>query len=266
MTYCTNIDTHAHPELVRNHRCFVSLAHDEYYSTAMRRGLEAARDTGINLVFFGANCCFRKIRLEPSASGPHRLQVNYRSAADDPMRSTDPAEVTVSWREAPSGRPESSLVGNYYEANPVDAAMVVANADNWLFEGSGLRNGDALPHLIGNEYDRVTPEAPTPANIEVLCHSPLVCKRRKSFSDVTWYSAASGAGVFATGTFWWVPQLAPDTRGQPPSAANPAAAIQRVTANLLTAMSTERAGAAHPSTNNLAALGIHRGYIKHPPT
>jgi len=63
------------------------------------------------------------------------------------------------------------LIGNFYESNPVDAAMVVVNEGNWLFEGSGLHDGDQLPHLVGNEYDRVTPSAPTPLNIEVLCHS-----------------------------------------------------------------------------------------------
>ncbi len=256
VTYCTNIDTHDTPGLLQKHAAFVSLAHDEYYSTNQRQAAESARDAGVNLVFMGSNACFRKIRLEPSAIGPYRQQVNYRIAHEDPMFATDPDQVTVNWRQGPRPDPESSLVGNYYESNPVDASMVIVNEDAWLFDGSGLRNGDELPHLVGNEYDRVTVTAPTPNDIEVMCHSPVVCRGQNSYADTTWYTAPSGAGVFATGTFWWVPQLAPDTTGQAPSAANIPAALQRVTHNILTAAAAGPAGRTHPATRNVEQLGI----------
>ena len=69
VSYTTDIDTHAHPELLLNHKVFVSGAHDEYWSKEMRDGVEAARDAGVNLIFLGANASFRRIRLEPSALG-----------------------------------------------------------------------------------------------------------------------------------------------------------------------------------------------------
>jgi hypothetical protein len=265
VTYWTDIDLHATPERVRNHRALVSLGHDEYYSTRMRRGLEAARDAGVNLVFLGANAVFRKIRLEDSQLGAHRDQVNYRSAAADPITATDPTEATVSWRQPPVNEPESSLIGNLYESNPVQADMVVVNSDNWLFEGSGLRNGDVLPGLVANEYDRVTPERPTPEQIEVFCHSPVVCRGKRSFADVTWYSTESGAGVFAVGTFEWIKRLIDDTRDRTPSAADPPAAIQAVTRNLLDTVSAGPAGRAHPARRNLEQLGIRPGYVPDPP-
>lgn len=230
----------------------------------MRRGLEAARDRGVNLAFMGANTCYRKIRLEASPLGDHRRQVNYRSTAD-PVMAVDPSEATVSWRDAPVSEPESSLIGNFYEANPVDADMVVADDAAWVFDGSGLRNGDRLPRLVGNEYDRVTPEVPTPGDIQVLFHSPVVCKGRRSFADATWYTAPSGAGVFSVGTFRWIPQLLFDVRGQRPSAANVPAAVQKVTENLFRAMASGPAGRDHPARNNLGRLGIGVGYVPDPP-
>jgi hypothetical protein len=45
----------------------------------MRRGAEAARVRGVNLAFLGANAVYRHIRLEPSAIGRHRQQVNNQS-------------------------------------------------------------------------------------------------------------------------------------------------------------------------------------------
>jgi len=55
-------------------------------------------------------------------------------------------------------RPESTLIGDLYECNPVKADMVVANASNWLFLGTGLSNGDHLDdqgsQSLGGAIDR----------------------------------------------------------------------------------------------------------------
>ncbi|WP_334144034.1 N,N-dimethylformamidase beta subunit family domain-containing protein [Rhabdothermincola sp.] len=260
VTYWTDIDLHERPELLARHRGFVSLGHDEYYSTRMRDGLERARDQGVNLAFLGANAIYRKIRLEDSPLGPNRRQVNYRSAAEDPMRGVQDDEVTVSWREPPSNDPESSLIGNYYECNPVKADWVVADASAWMFEGTGFRNGDRVPGMVGNEYDRVTPEAPTPDNIQVIAHSPVTCRGTPSYADSTYYTAPSGAGVFAIGTFWLIPRLIPECPAGPSS--SPDCRVQRLTENVLRAFARGPAGNDHPSTNNLASLGIRPGYLR----
>src|SRR3954452_25403807 len=110
-----------------------------------------------------------------------RHEVNYRGAADEPLYGKNKSEVTTNWREAPSPRPESSMIGDYYECNPVDAAMVIAESASWIFEGTGWRNGAQLAHVVGNEYDRVTLEVPTPPNIEVVAHSPVTCRGHHSY-------------------------------------------------------------------------------------
>ncbi len=38
MTYWTDVDLHARPQLLMNHRCLFSMGHDEYWSTPMRQG------------------------------------------------------------------------------------------------------------------------------------------------------------------------------------------------------------------------------------
>jgi hypothetical protein len=150
VTYWTDIDLHQHPERLLAHRALMSLGHDEYWSTRMRRGAEAARDHGVNLAFLGANAIFRHIRLQPSPTGPDREEVNYKpwSARDDPAWRTDPAEVTTDWREPPLNDPESRLLGDLYECNPVRAAGVVVDPAAWLFAGTGMRAGMLLPGLV----------------------------------------------------------------------------------------------------------------------
>lgn len=253
VTYTTSVDEHEHPELLRNHRLVLSMSHDEYYSTPMRSGMEAARDHGTNLMFLGANAVYRRIRFQPSPLGPDRLQVNYRVAANDPFNGKDPANVTTSWRDPPAPNPESSLLGELYQCNPVQAPLVVSDPTGWPFTGTGIRAGEQFPDVVGNEYDQVDLSFPTPPNIEVLAHSPVTCGGKPGHSDMTYYTAPSGAGVFDSGTLYLEPRLgelcaATDQSGD--------CQLRRLVDNLVTTLMAGPAGKVHPSQNNLAKYGI----------
>jgi hypothetical protein len=264
LNYWTDIDLHSRSGQLANHKALLTLGHDEYWSKEMRDGVEAARDRGMNLAFFGANAVFRAIRLDPSDLGPNRRQVNYRVASADPLDGIDDSRVTVSWREPPLNRPESTLVGAFYQCNPVEADFVVADAAAWVFAGTGLRNGDRIHDLVGPEYDRYDVNAPLPPGpVQVLAHSPLRCGGRASFSDMTYYSTRSGAGVVATGTNWWISRLNPAC---PPSDGCYDQRVARVTRNILDAFAAGPAGRAHPSVANLHLLDDDTVRETTPPT
>jgi hypothetical protein len=256
VTYWTDIDLDRHPGRLLAHRALVSLGHDEYWSTRMRRGAEAARARGVNLAFLGANAVYRHIRLRPSPTGPDREEVNYKpwSVTDDPAWRTDPAQVTTDWRRPPLNDPESRLLGAEYECNPTRAAGVVVQPSSWLFAGTGVRAGSRLPGLVGDEYDRVQSGAPRPPRLEVLLHSPVRC-RGASFADTTYYTARSGAGVLDAGTGSWVCQLGRACAGSHRSPAT-ARVVRAVTVRLLRVFARGPAGTHHPSRSNLARLGI----------
>lgn len=249
VSYATDVDLHEHPELLTNHHVVISLGHDEYWSKSMRDGAERARDAGVNWMFLGANAIYRQIRFEASPLGPDRREVNYRSP-DDPIRRSDPNQVTVSFREAPVSRPEASLIGEQYECNPVRADMVIVDPGAWPFAGTGVTAGQHLEIAVGSEYDRYVPGQGGPPDVEVLAHSPVRCGGHASFADMTYYRAPSGAGVFATGTGFWVSKLTPPDF--PDSPANPVALT--VTRNVLLAFAVGPAGAAHPSVPNWQGL------------
>jgi hypothetical protein len=257
VTYWTDLDLHQHPERLLAHRGLVSLGHDEYWSTSMRRGAETARAHGVNLAFLGANAMFRHIRLQPSPTGPDREEVNYKpwSAPDDPAWRTDPSEVTTDWRQPPLNDPESRLLGDLYECNPVHADGVVADPSSWLFAGAGVRAGTRLPGLVGDEYDRVQADQPRPPAVELLLHSRVRCRGRASFADATWYTVGSGAGVFDAGTGSWVCQL-DRACAEGRISALTARVVRVVTTNLLRALATGPAGQRHRSQSNLARFRI----------
>jgi hypothetical protein len=215
VTYWTDADLHEHPERLAAHKALISLGHDEYWSRSMRDGAEAAVRAGLNAVFLGANAAYRHVRFEASPLGADRLVVCYKSAKEDPLRNKDDADVTVDWRDPPNNRPESQLVGGYYQCNPVDADMVITDPTSWIWAGTGVRGGDHLTGVVGHEYDRADPAAPTPAPVHSAAQSPVTCRGQRDHADVTWYAAPSGAVVVDTGTSAWVGYIDGACRGTP---------------------------------------------------
>lgn len=257
LAYATGVDVATRPGLLAGATAVVVLGHDEYWTPEQRRLVAGARDAGTNLALLGANTCFRRIRLDATATGPHRLVVCYKSdyQADPYYARGDKALVTNDFRRDPAPDPESSLTGVLYEGYPTEAPYVVTRPDHWVFHGTAVRAGDSFRALVGVEYDRVTPGEPTPRPLEVLAHSPLVCKGQRSHSDSAYGARPGGSGLFATGTMRWVESL--DASG--PGVAGvrhgmdgrTGAFTSRVTENVLRVFAEGPAGRTHPATDNL---------------
>jgi hypothetical protein len=290
VAYATDVDTHQQPSLLLHHRIVLSVGHDEYWSWAMRKQFEAARDRGVHLAFLGADAGYWQIRFEPDAQGdPDRTIVAFKESAGtlDPLAiDGDPRNdrlVTGRWRDRPTSRPEDRLVGVMYAADPVDGDIVVSNAAHWAFAGSGLRNGDRLAGLLGYEVDAMS--ADPPPSIERLAHSPFIeigsaaPARRDGAgakaADMTIYTAPSGALVFATGSMQWNWGLdGYNAPGWHPLRVN--AAAQRVTRTVLGRMLAARGmSPTGPSTSRgpsvivmiasaIAAAFVVRAWITRP--
>lgn len=256
LAYTTGVDVARRPDFLMGAAAMVSLGHDEYWSPEQRRHVTRARDTGTNLAVLGANCCYRRIRFEASAVGPDRNVVCYKDDyAKDPgfQRGSPP---THDFRRTPGSDPESSLLGVLYDGYPVDAPYVVSHPEHWLLAGTGAGAGDSFPHLVGVEFDRVNAAHPTPRPVEILAHSPVVCKGRPSYADTAYLSLPGGAGVFATGTMRWVEALDAGAPGGGKAShglgARAGHFTRTVTANVLRAFAKGPAGRARPAEDNLA--------------
>jgi hypothetical protein len=255
VAYTTDVDVHEHPDEVLHHNVIVSPGHDEYWSPQMRDAVTTARDKGTNLLFAGPNAVFWRIRLERTDIGPDRLEVNYRIARDDPHAASGSRDVTTQWRQPPRADPEATLTGVMFWCVGANSDGVVADASSWVFAGTGLKNGDHIPDLEQREADRVDTAFSTPANVQILLHSPVECAGFgkvlvPGFSDTTYYSASSGAGVFDAGTEWVCRLYDACLKGQP----GPNADVKRVIDNVLHVFAKGPAGKAHPSTSNVAAV------------
>ena len=175
---------------------------------------------------------------------------------EDPLYGKDNARVTGNWPVPPDADPESSLVGQSYVCSVTsNFPMVVTNPASWVWAGTGAHRGELLAGLVGPEFDQVNPSEPTPRPIEVLAQSPVSCGAAPSYSDVTYYVARSGAGIFASGTEDWICAL-PEAADCPVHV-QPAVrrVIQAATANVLTAFAAGPAARAHPARELIPPTG-----------
>ncbi len=248
VTYSTNVDTHRNPAALLKHRTFLSVGHDEYYTREMYNAVQTARNKGVNLAFFGANNIYWQMRFEPDSVGkPDRTIVSYKSKFTlDPAYEVNTATATSTWRAvgsiaAPlSNRDETGLMGVGFVYNSIDSDMVIANCTSVIctniFAGTNLKAGDKLLGMLGYEIDRVS--AMSPANVQVLTESPYVCPstftgctNNTLYSNMAYYQAASGSGVFSTGSMNWNWGLSSFGPADTTARSNPS--VQKMTDNLL---------------------------------
>jgi hypothetical protein len=251
LAYLTSMDIATDARALDGASALISQGHDEYWTPQERANVTAARDAGVNIAFLGANAMYRRVRLEPTRLGANRLVVCYKTSyMEDPLYGKDNALVTNNFRSPPDPDPESSLTGTLYEGFPTVADYVVATPDAWMFAGTGVRKGSSFPNMVGIEYDRVNPCYPVERPIQVLSHSPVTCNGVNSYSDSAYYTHASGAGVFNSGTMRWVETFAvPFYHWGLTSACGDM--TRQVTANVLRAFSEGPAADKYPAQDNL---------------
>ena len=125
LSYFTGVDADSSPALIKNHKIYLSVGHDEYWSANQRANVEAARDAGVHLAFFSGNEVFWKTRWENSIDGSNtarRTLVTYKETI--PGAKIDPSPAwTGTWRDprfsppADGGRPENGLTGTIWTVN-----------------------------------------------------------------------------------------------------------------------------------------------------
>jgi methionine-rich copper-binding protein CopC len=233
LSYMSGADVDRRGALLKNHKVFMSVGHDEYWSGGQRANVEAARDAGVNLAFFSGNEMFWKTRWENSIDGsgtPYRTLVCYKETHEnrvfDPK---DPPTWTGSWRDprfsppADGGRPENAVTGTIFRVNSGTQNLQVPAADGkmrlWrdtsvasLAAGTTATLGSST---VGYEWDVDWDNGFRPPGLIDLSHTTgtnlqVLVDWGSNYDDgatathsITLYRAASGALVFGAGTTQW---------------------------------------------------------------
>ncbi len=224
VTYVTNVDIQNNPQILRQHKVFLSVGHDEYWSMQERDAVEQARDASppVNLAFFSANSAYWHIRFENSTAGQsNRIITCYKSNADPTTPATNKFRLI--------NRPENALLGVMYTGDKSDGLydtttnlnspvyngfdFIVSNSNDPYYANTGLTNGSKLTKLVGFEWDSIVPNGKAPSGLVILSQSSVVPispdpdlppATNTSVSNAVRYTASSGAKVFATGSIHWM--------------------------------------------------------------
>ncbi len=131
VSYTSGVDSDRRGPEILEHKVFLSVGHDEYWSGQQRANVELARDSGVNLAFFSANEVFWRTRWEASIDGtntPYRTLVSYKETHANAKIDPSP-EWTGTWRDprfAPPN-PENSLTGTLFVVNGVESRSITVS-------------------------------------------------------------------------------------------------------------------------------------------
>ena len=232
VSYISGVDADRFGSLLLNHKTFLSVGHDEYWSGAQRGNVEAARDAGVNLAFFSGNEVYWRTRWESSAAGGssvgYRTLVCYKETRADAK--IDPSsEWTGTWRDPRfatasngGGRPENALTGTMYYSNTGQFAIEVPEAEGKLRLWRGTSVAGLAPgatatlaaNTLGYEFDEAPDNGFAPAGLVRMSSTTKDVDQYlvdygsnvlpgPATHSLTLYRAGSGALVFSAGTIQW---------------------------------------------------------------
>ena len=252
--YCTDLDLHEGRYLADGYRLLLSAGHDEYWTEEIRRHTEGFRNSGGNIANFGANTCWWRVRLTAGKTIMCCEKFGLGSMNGDP---DSLFHAPDKWWEFD---PENTLTGVSYRnggghwgGERPAIGYSVQDAKHWVFEGTGLFNGDVLgaeQALVGYECDgaqfiwgrggdaKPTGIDGTPVDFEILGvaelpQAPLFGWKFSARASSSPVRAATlglytrGGTVFAASTTDWPRALADNGR------------VERITRNVIARLSCD---------------------------
>jgi Domain of unknown function (DUF4082)/Cadherin-like domain len=253
-----------------NHKVYLSVGHDEYWSGNQRTNVEAARAAGVHLAFLSGNEVFWKTRWEPSTDAsatPYRTLVCYKETRDNrPTDPDDPPTWTGSWRDprfsppADGGRSETALTGQFWTVDswradaiqvPYPMTLLRLWRNTSVAKTQPGKTATLVQNLLGYEWDESPDNGFRPAGLIHLSSTTLSVDTYMIDYGTTdgAYTAthnlslyryqSSGSIVFGAGTVFWVWGLDADHdfSADPNTPVDPN--VQQATLNLLADMGVQ---------------------------
>jgi hypothetical protein len=233
VTYCSNEDVHNSLDTITRCKAFLSVGHDEYWSRKQYDHCMEAVKRGVNFGFFSGNSCCFVIDYSPSKTKePNRVIERVgRYGGIRPGEEKWMADLPV---EAPN---EATLIGAQ-TVTPFNGSgdWICTRPDHWIFAGTGMKKGEAIPGLVGWEFHGDPAKIP---GLEVVAAGPTTNGGgADSRYEATIYPGPKGNTVFNASTIFWAQGLSSPPGHWLPYVHNgrphgPDRRVQQITRNLL---------------------------------
>lgn len=286
--YASLLDLHREPTLLENYNLVVVAGHSEYWSQSTRDSLDNFIAGGGNAMILSGNTMWWKI----NANADQMISHKNRYVGTTPLTQNDPNftgnfyQYNVADNIA-QGNSEASTIGlswtmgGYHNTSEIgeitdiscsllpspifnnlyNGGYVVTRANNWIFQGTGVKNGDVIGKnytIVGYETDGadyrlnrngipvVTGKFGTPLNTQILgwqdaCAGESIYnltsspRAGKAMMILTRPQGSFGGYVFNAGTVEWTQGLwywnYGDNPGKVRGSGDPI--IRRITLNLV---------------------------------
>jgi hypothetical protein len=212
VTYCSNTDIHARPECLEKVKGFISIGHDEYWSLEQFNHVKAAVDDGLNAAFFSGNSICFVSPFEPSSTGvPNRILERagrYGGLSDVEKEKMGPFPIT----DAPN---EATLMGAR-TTNPYNGSgdWIISDDTSWIYENTGVKNGDRIPGLVGWEFHGEPADIP---DLKIVAQGIATnAGNETAHWTSTLYPGKKDNWVFNVATIWWAQGLSVPPGHMPP--------------------------------------------------
>ncbi len=233
VSYVSNLDTHERPQTLHRTRGFLSVGHDEYWTREMYDHVRAAIDAGINVAFFSGNSVCGRVVYDEKHRSLERVGVYGPPGGMRDFDQMQSLEHTPPYANALVGAHSTGVVTG-------GADWICSLPDHWIYEGTGMQQGDRIPGLIGWEWHG--DPAPIPG-LEIVATGPTQTAPGQPNGGqytATVYPGPRGNFVFNASTCWWA-----DGLSQPPGYQSPSVytspqgvdvRVQQITRNVLDRM------------------------------
>lgn len=237
VTYCSNSDCLQAENILRC-KSFISVGHDEYWDVRQYDAVRASIDAGVNALWLCGNSVFGVTPFTPSSSGQAKRILTrkgiYGGLTDEEVEK----EVSVFTKDWKRAGPDESLIIGARSIVPFNGGgdWVCTKPKHWIFEGTGMKAGEAIPGLVGWEHHGAPAKLP---GLEVVGEG--TCWRggvAPAHWTATIFPGPKGNFVFNAATIFWAQGLSsppghilPWSHWSRPH--GPDARVQRITQNLL---------------------------------
>jgi hypothetical protein len=204
VSYCCNSDMLT-PDRGLKAKAFISVGHDEYWDIRQFRSVETMRDQGVSLLFLSGNSVCWVSPFRDGFDG-RRNRIFFRGGpygADRPITEARAKEHGP----FPERGPDEGFLMGARNVEPVNGGgdWICTMPEHWIFQGTGIKQGESIPGLVGWEYHGDPAEIPGLAVVGT--GKAWVSGQTPQTWTATVYEGPKGNVVFNASSIFWAQGL-----------------------------------------------------------